>query len=316
MAGTSRPRVIALAAVLGVLPATVTLAQTPTGAGSPAWVDGARIALVSAPLLGRPYRLDPLGEGEDADIDRDPLWRTDVFDCLTFVETVIALARAADDPAARVQLQQVRYAQGRVGFATRNHFPDADWIPNNLQAGIVGDVTTAVAQAAGLSGQLRHATGVVRRADWLRGLRRNPLQAANPRFSGRSEPQVSAAIAALAAAAQDAPVDLPYLRLREQGEGSLRAMIDTLPDGAVVFIVRPNTSLLGPVGAVTQLSHVGFALRDARGSVMFRNASSGHARRVQDVPLLPYLQRMQTTRSFAGIVVLRVRLPAGTPQIP
>jgi hypothetical protein len=44
---------------------------------------GARMREVSAPMLGRPYAFDPLGEGTG--IDPDPLARYDAYDCLTFV---------------------------------------------------------------------------------------------------------------------------------------------------------------------------------------------------------------------------------------
>ena len=51
-----------------------------------------RIDAISEAMLERPYIADPLGEGEGT--DADPLVRYDAFDCLTFVEEVLALSLA------------------------------------------------------------------------------------------------------------------------------------------------------------------------------------------------------------------------------
>ncbi|MCB9741246.1 MAG: DUF1460 domain-containing protein [Alphaproteobacteria bacterium] len=43
---------------------------------------------ISEPWLGLPYQLGPLGEA--GGVDPDPVMRFDVFDCLTFIEEVLA----------------------------------------------------------------------------------------------------------------------------------------------------------------------------------------------------------------------------------
>ena len=68
------------------------------------------------------YVNDPLGE--EIAPDTDPLIRFDAFDCMTFVET--ALANGDKD-----RLTKIRYKNGEVGFLTRNHFVETDWMKNN-----------------------------------------------------------------------------------------------------------------------------------------------------------------------------------------
>ena len=53
-----------------------------------------RLTVISEYFKGRPYVLGNLGEGSQGKYDQEPLYRTDVFDCTTYVETVIALAKA------------------------------------------------------------------------------------------------------------------------------------------------------------------------------------------------------------------------------
>jgi len=77
---------------------------------------------VSERFLGRPYVLGPMGEGKG--YDPKPIYRDDAFDCVTFVEIVLAEWLGLD-------LQCLRYKDCNIDFASRNHFMYADWIPNN-----------------------------------------------------------------------------------------------------------------------------------------------------------------------------------------
>lgn len=77
---------------------------------------------VGGKYLGATYVADPLGEG--VGYDSDPLLRTDAFDCVTFVETVLA-----DGDVGR--LGRIRYRDGRVDFKNRNHFIETDWLNAN-----------------------------------------------------------------------------------------------------------------------------------------------------------------------------------------
>src|SRR5205807_1023124 len=92
------------------------LAANPAGA--------ARAEAVSGFLLGRPYVLSPLGEG--GGLDKDPRFRLDAFDCVTYVETVIALANAKSVEEARALIDDIRY-DGPPDFDHRNHYVEAQW---------------------------------------------------------------------------------------------------------------------------------------------------------------------------------------------
>lgn len=257
-----------------------------------------RIERLSAMLLGRAYRLDPLGEGPGAAVDPDPPWSLDFFDCLSLVETVLALARSLTAAQFVRELQSIRYRDGEPQFGARNHFMEIDWLPQNLARGVLADVTDS------LPAPRAHAAGVVTRRQWLDKLRINPLQSRNGRL--RQSPAAQSELRQLAAQAPESEaVSLNYARLRELAAPALAQTVAALPHAAVLLIVRPNTSLFGPVGAVTQISHLGFVLR-RRDVVVFRHASSRRTRGgVIDVPLAGYLRQMQQTRSFSGIKVLQ-----------
>ena len=72
--------------------------------------------------LGTPYVDNPLGE--EIAPDTDPLIRFDAFDCMTFVETVLA-----DGDVSK--LNKIRYVDGIPNILNRNHFIETDWLENN-----------------------------------------------------------------------------------------------------------------------------------------------------------------------------------------
>src|SRR5947207_2852700 len=106
---------------------------------------------VSAQLLDAPYLSNPLGGGPDA--AELLAIRFDGFDCVTYVETVLALARSHAVDEFGDALREMRYAGGRVDWRRRNHYM-ADWVKQNRRRGIVKDITTgprAIARTRRLS---------------------------------------------------------------------------------------------------------------------------------------------------------------------
>ncbi|SRR5579875_192429 len=93
---------------------------------------GSRIAALSRHFLGYPYKANPLiGSANTAEVFTASL---DGFDCVTYVETVMALARAATIDGFMHWLRRIRYVDGRVQWEQRNHYM-TQWIRNNEREG-------------------------------------------------------------------------------------------------------------------------------------------------------------------------------------
>jgi hypothetical protein len=100
---------------------------------------GARIDLLSARLVGRPYQANPLiGSTEKPEVFTA---RTDCYDCVTFLETVFSLAHSRQIPAFVKTLRQIRYASGKIAWTHRNHYM-TEWIQHNLRTGRVGSAAS------------------------------------------------------------------------------------------------------------------------------------------------------------------------------
>ena len=97
-----------------------------------------RIDILSRHFLGQPYKSNPLiGSFETAEVFTATL---DEFDCVTYIETVLALARARSGDEFSESLRKIRYQDGRIEWDQRNHYM-TDWIRNNARAGIIKPVT-------------------------------------------------------------------------------------------------------------------------------------------------------------------------------
>lgn len=98
---------------------------------------GCRIDAVSRYLVGSSYKSNPLvGSAKTAEEFTASLAG---FDCVTYVETVLALARASSVDEFVNWLRQIRYEHGRIQWTRRNHYM-TQWIRNNIRNGIVRPV--------------------------------------------------------------------------------------------------------------------------------------------------------------------------------
>ncbi len=104
-----------------------------------------RIMHLARKNIGQPYELYLLGEMPFETHDPQPLYCLGKSDCLVFTEHIYAMALSRDWSGFMRLLQRLRYRDGRIGVATRNHYTEVDWNPSNrwlaheITAGIAGD---------------------------------------------------------------------------------------------------------------------------------------------------------------------------------
>jgi hypothetical protein len=106
-----------------------------------------RIVHLARMNLGQPYELYLLGEMPFETHDPQPLYCLGKSDCLVFAEHVYAMALSRDWSSFMRLLQRIRYRDGRIGVATRNHYTEADWNPSNrwLVREITGEIAAGTA---------------------------------------------------------------------------------------------------------------------------------------------------------------------------
>jgi cell wall-associated NlpC family hydrolase len=99
---------------------------------------GSRIDVLSRHFLGHPYKPNPLiGSADTAEVFTASL---DGFDCVTYIETIVALARASNVDDFTEWLRKIRYERGCIQWERRNHYMTL-WIRNNVRKGIIRPVS-------------------------------------------------------------------------------------------------------------------------------------------------------------------------------
>jgi hypothetical protein len=221
---------------------------------------GPRAVGATAPLLGAPYALSPLGEGSGR--DPDPRFRLDAFDCMTLVETAVALGSASTLAEARAALDDVRYS-GAPSWAARNHEVLSQWIPANLAKGWIAPATPAPPGGGAPPVAAKEYT----LASW------DAVRAA-----GRAIPGLPRA--RLPLGRFEAAIVLP---------AAVKAVSGGLPEGAIVFVVREDA----PERA-TRVTHAGLVVRGQRGATLVRHATSSKGvERVIEEPIERFLSRQE-----------------------
>lgn len=279
------PLAAALLLAAGPQPARVA-SLLATAGDAPA--GGPRAAAATAPLLGVRYRLGPLGEGRGP--DPDPRFRLDAFDCVTFVETALALGAGSSEDEVRRALDDVRYGRS-VDLADRDHEVLSQWIPRNVEKGWIRPISRELAGDATIE-----VASVYDRDRWSRLARRGHQLDGVP-----------------------APL-LPVGRFATElvPTASLGAVEPRLPEGAVVWVVRAERR-----DQVTRITHGGLVVVK-QGRRWIRHASaSPSVMRVVEEPLAEFVkhQRQASSRPLVGLAVFaapdnRARLAILPPLVP
>ncbi len=265
-----------------------------------------RIAIISAQFLGKAYSLGALGEGIQGDYDQSPLYRTDAFDCETYVDTVLALALANDPEQFKRCINQVRYHNGHVSFIDRNHFTCLDWNQNNQRQRFVKDITTTLRDKHNQS-VVQFARALIDKPAWYSHMSTDAIRLPNVgsveqakrltllKREGTQLPRVTSII--------------PYIPLSVLFNHAGKAnqyLFAQIPNAAIIEIIRPNWDLSQAIGTHLNVSHLGFAFWE-KNTLLFREASSANGH-VIDVPLITYLRNTLKSPTIKGINI-QIALP-------
>ncbi len=87
-----------------------------------------RLIYFSKKLIGKPYKGGPTGEGRNAHVSPAPLVNLNEFDCVTYIEHVMALSQSSNAQSLIPTLNKIRYLKGEPQFRQRKHFFIEDWI--------------------------------------------------------------------------------------------------------------------------------------------------------------------------------------------
>ena len=264
-------------------------------------IDVSRLLSVSQYFLSCPYVLNPLGDGPLDLFDQRPYYRLDAFDCVTYVNMVLALSLSRDQDEFLQYAAKVNYASGDLSYASRHHFMSVDWNTQNQQLGIVKDITADV-----LPGFTQVAHAMIDKPKWYRHKTCADLHLSSllaPEAMQRRLDQLHALADQVALV--ESHLDYVPLDILLQPKHWLD-FVDALPAACVVEIVRPNWDLRESIGTHLNVSHVGFAFKQAD-DVIFLHASQDQGA-VVSCNLQDYLMKYVKHPHIKGINVQQIMI--------
>ena len=297
---TNKTSTLAISILLAIT--TIAASQTNNLAGYD------KSIFITNSFLKTPYKLFPLGEGKDAEIANKPLYSFEAFDCLTFVETALALSY---DPKDFLKtLSDIRYHGQKRNFTNRNHFMSTEWNYYNQQKGYITDITTKV------HSNYHTVQTLINKPGWLRFLAQHPQVIAKYTNHNDNYAAIKKTLLQYAAESRPKTATTAYITLADLmgPSGKINtAVYNKLPKIFIVEIVRKNWGLANKIGTELDISHIGFGIKTTQGLVL-RHASEIKGA-VVDTPFLDYLTRQAKQKSFAGINIEAINFKQGnTPQ--
>jgi len=238
-------------------------------------------------FLGDKTRLGPLGEGRLGKFDRDPLYSFKYFDCTTFVETVMALSLSKNLIEFKRNIIDIRYLDSIISHKKRNHFTSLDWVPSNSK--ILNDVTASL-------GPIKYATATIDKLSWY--LKMKPENLKRDDVTGAPFRKLLKEFQNLGRDFKPQIATIPYLTLKDIF--SNRQILNSIPNGAIINIVRPNWDLTDSIGTHLNVSHQGIAIWN-RGKLYYRHASSFPHKIVKDTAFTEYFKKYLDSETLKGI---------------
>ncbi len=272
---------------------------------------------VSARYIGKPYEGGYAGDGPRGVMNSNPIVCLNKFDCTTFVESVAALSRADSAGGFKVEAARIRYHNGAVKYEERKHFAEYDWIPGNVKAGIISDITEDIAGS-----NVKVVKDVIDRDKWLHTnydemIAKIRKQVTEDVHAGHNRELVTAEgnkkikeieeLKKKTPASTPTPVQLSYVPIETLLNDA--ATVARIPSGSVFSMVRSGTTWQFPNGKMgyvgTVVSHQGFLIRKD-GKMYIRHASSVQ-KQIVDEPLDDYLRLMREGNpTYVGLNITRI----------
>ncbi len=250
-----------------------------------------RVELFSHYFLKRRYLLGALGEGKNGNMDKNPLYRTDSFDCQTYVSTVLALVKSNNLTEFKKRIIDIRYSNNQPSFLTRNHFVSADWNTNNRSKGYLVDITKRIFDKQG-EPVYALARAEINKASWVKNIIRRKKN--NSELGYELKQKINGL--------KTVKATIPYIPLNSLFFANQEAntfLFNQIPSGAIIEIVRPNWDLTKSIGTRLNVSHIGFAIRKDN-QLYFREASQ-IKKKVVDILLTKYLKKYINSPTIKGI---------------
>jgi hypothetical protein len=258
----------------------------------------ARLDQFSKKFMGLPYGFQgPLGEGPAGRYDQDPLYRFDTFDCTTFVETMVSLALSNDVDEFESNMNRIRYIDSNVDYLSRNHFTDLEWIPENIQNGLLKEINKDIVS----SSHIFIAAAQINFGGWL--LSHKPENIQVPLATTEEKQDLVNELHLMATRYTPTVASVPYISIAYIL--SHPDIVNRIPTGSLANFVRPDWDLSQTIGTHQNISHQALLIR--KNGILYQRHATSSGGAVQEIVFLDYLKKFENHPTLKGVHFMQVR---------
>lgn len=264
-----------------------------------------KIQVAAELFLDKPYVFEPLGEGASGQYYQEPLYRTDQFDCVSFVDILLSLIRSNNLSEFKCNINLVRYIDNKIQYNNRTDwFTDLDWLPNARKLGWIEDITS---QFTDINDQPidQVAKTIIDKPRWYAVKTKRALHLLKL-IDTIQQDKLLAQLHSEGSAYTPQPSEINYLptnRLLTENKKINPYYVEQFPLLSVVVFIRPNWDIRDkfkdyPQGYGTNLNvcHIGI-LSKVNNEIILSHASAS-AQKVVQHPLEEYLMCMESIKGI------------------
>lgn len=228
------------------------------------------IIKVAETFVNKPY----IGGTLESEGSEKLIYRLDGFDCVTFYESSLAMARIIksgknDIKDLEKELTFIRYQDGKIkDYPSRLHY-SSEWISDNCRKKVIRDITKEIGGII----YKNKVSFMTENSKYYKALERNPEFIKQIKMN---EDKIN----------KSKRYYIPITKLSQA--------VKHINHGDLIFITTNKIGL--------DYSHTGLAYKDKNGDVKFMHASSKEKKVIIDVPLIEYVK---SGKSNSGISVAR-----------
>jgi hypothetical protein len=212
-------------------------------------------------FLDKPYQLWCTGDGQNSAVNQKPIFRTDFFDCVSFVNTIVAIINSKNITEFKEKYIAIKYKNSNVNYLYNNYFIEEDWLSSN-EGKYIYAVNTTIANNQNLTINLANTT--IDHPNWIKHHSLENIFYLDDAFNAEKS---------LADLLQQAHLRHPkqntlsYFTTNELL--SLKKVIYDKP--LVAIIIKPNWDVQHLIGTHLNISHLGIYIPNSN---IFYHASS------------------------------------------
>lgn len=248
---------------------------------------------------GRPYQFDPIGDGQQADIDTRSSVNTQAFDCFSFCNVVLAMIHSDTPQQALKNLDLMRYHTFPKHYFNRFHFVESEWNTTHRNRGVMTNITPLIFNSSDihqLTIQLNLPQWALLQKKYLASKFLNQFNEKDFAVPRHHQYPLT--------------VDVDYIPL-DTVLSNPDVFLTAVPAASICQLVCKNWQVESKIGTPLAICHLGFITYADKIPYFHQAELNAH---ISSTPLLTYLQQIKKRHSHIHGIRLEGILPQSHPH--